>query len=154
MVTETPERARLGMPAPVDVPAGGVVSITRPVERYGAPRAWSRPLLVALVALLALAGGGWLVWAALHHAQQPVTGRLRTFEVVDAGTVAATIDVQREPGRAAVCLLEAQAADHLVVGEREVRIAAGPRAQVTRTYRITTERRATNAVLDGCRLPG
>lgn len=124
---------------------------TRPADRYGAPRRWPRWLAVAVTAVVATAGGGWLVWAALYHSQPQVSARLRTFEVLGDGVVAATIDVHREPGLAATCLLEAQAADHFVVGERRVRIAAGPAESLTRTYRIRTERPATNAVLDGCR---
>jgi Domain of unknown function (DUF4307) len=126
------------------------VTTTRPVERYGAPRPWARPLAIGVAVLLALAGGGWLLWAGLYHSQPDVAGRLRAFRVLDERTVSATIDVEREPGVAATCLLEAQAADHFVVGERQVNIPAGPREALTLTYRIQTERPATNAVLDGC----
>ena len=65
--------------------------------------------------------------------------------------VADGVDVHRDPGVAVVCVLEAQAADHFVVGERQVRVPAGPQQTLTRTYRIETERPATNAVLDSCR---
>lgn len=122
----------------------------RPVQRYGAPRPWGRPLAIALTAVLAVVGLGWLVWAGLYHAQPAVSERLRTFTVLGPGLVSATIDVERAPGTAVVCLLEAQASDHFVVGERQVRIPAGPEQAVSRTYRIETERPATNAVLDGC----
>ncbi len=126
------------------------MSTTRPVERYGAPRPWARPLAIGVTVLLALAGVGWLLWAGLYHSQPDVSARLRAFSVLDDRTVSATIDVEREPGLAATCLLEAQAADHFVVGERQVNIPAGPREALTLTYRIQTERPATNAVLDGC----
>jgi hypothetical protein len=122
----------------------------RPVDRYGAPRPWARPLAVGVTLLLALVGGGWLLWAALYHATPPVSAQMRAYDVLGDGAVAATIDVEREPGVAVVCLLEAQAADHFVVGERQVRIPAGPQQALTRTYRIETERPATNAVLDVC----
>jgi hypothetical protein len=122
----------------------------RPVERYGAPRPWVRPLLVGVTVLLAAAGAAWVLWAGLYHAQPDVAARLRGFEVLSDRTVSATIDVERSPGTAAVCLLEAQASDHFVVGERQVRIPAGPEDTLSRTYRIRTERQATNAVLDGC----
>ncbi|MGH3366600.1 MAG: DUF4307 domain-containing protein [Nocardioidaceae bacterium] len=126
------------------------MTATRPVARYGAPHPWARPLGVAVAVLLALVGGGWLLWAALYHAQPEVAGRLRTYRLLDGGTVSATIDVQREPGVGAVCVLVAQAADHFVVGERRVRIPPGPRAELSLTYRIATERPATNAVLERC----
>ena len=134
--------------SPATGDAGG--PFQRPVQRYGAPRPWSRPLAVACTVTLAVLGLGWLVWAGLYHAQPAVSERLRTFDVLGPGVVSATIDVEREPGVAVACLLEAQAADHFVVGERQVRIPAGPEQTVTRTYRIETERPATNAVLDGC----
>lgn len=126
----------------------------RPVERYGAPRPWTRLVAVAVAAVLALAGGGWLLWAALYHSRPSVAAQLRGFEVVGPGVVAATIDVEREPGVGAACLLEAQAADHFVVGERNVRIPPGPESSLRVTYRIETERPATNAVLQGCRPTG
>jgi hypothetical protein len=134
---------------PGDRPGGRPVG--RPVERYGAPRPWARPLTVAVAALLAMAGLAWLLWAALYHATPPVSAQLRAFHVQGDGAVTATIDVRREPGVAVVCLLEAQAADHLIVGERQVRLPSGPQQTLTRTYRIETERPATNAVLDSCR---
>lgn len=126
------------------------MSTTRTVERYGAPRPWARPLAIGVTVLLALAGAGWLLWAGLYHSQPDVSARLRAFSVLDDRTVSATIDVEREPGLATTCLLEAQAADHFVVGERQVNIPAGPQEALTLTYRIQTERPATNAVLDGC----
>lgn len=126
------------------------MSTTRPVERYGAPRPWARPLAIGFTVLLALAGISWLLWAGLYHSQPAVSAQLRAFSVLDERTVSATIDVEREAGVAATCLLEAQAADHFVVGERQVDIPAGPQEALTLTYRIQTERPATNAVLDGC----
>jgi hypothetical protein len=123
----------------------------RPVDRYGAPRPWARPLTAVVAAVLALAGGAWLVWAALYHANPPVSAQLRVFHVQSDRAVTATIDLRREPGVTVVCVLEAQAADHFVVGERQVRVPPGPQQALTRTYRIETERPATNAVLDSCR---
>jgi hypothetical protein len=143
MVTETRAIARLDA-------AGGPVTVTRPAARYGAPRPWARPLAVAVAVLLALVGCGWVLWAGLHHAQPPpVAAHLRTYAVADAG-VSATITVRREAGVGATCLLLAQADDHLLVGERRVRIPPGPQETLTLTYRIRTERPATNAVLGGC----
>jgi hypothetical protein len=154
MVTETASSARLdrprGWPANTAVWSPVVATTRRPVERYGAPRPWARPLTVAVAALLALVGGGWLLWAGLYHATPSVSGQLRTYQVSSDRAVSATIDVRREPGIAAVCLLLAQASDHSVVGEREVRIPPGRDEALTLTYRIETERAATNAVLDGC----
>jgi hypothetical protein len=145
MVTETRVIARL------DRRRSPTVTVTRPAARYGAPRPWARPLAVGVAVLLAVVGGGWVLWAGLHHAQQPpVAGQLVTYSVYGDAGVSATIGVHRKPGVGAVCLLLAQADDHLVVGERQVRIPPGPQETLTRTYRIRTERPATNAVLDRC----
>jgi len=134
-------------------PAGpsGAQPVRRPVERYGAPRPWARPLTIVVAALLAVVGLVWLLWAGLYHATPPVSAQLRSFHVQSDDAVTASIDLRREPGMAVVCVLEAQAADHFVVGERQVRVPAGPQQALTRTYRIETERPATNAVLDSCR---
>ena len=145
MVTDTP-RLRDSNQRPGVLP----VTAVRPVERYGAPRPWMRPAVLVGSALLGLLFLAWLVWAGLHHAQPAVAERLRAYRVLDDSTVSATIDIERRPGVGVVCLLEAQAADHFVVGERRVHIPPGPEPALTRTYRITTERPATNAVLDSC----
>jgi hypothetical protein len=144
MVTETCAIARLD-------DAGAPVTVTRPAARYGAPRPWARPLAVTVAVVFALVGCGWVLWAGLHHAQPPaVVAQLRAYTVTGDASVSATISVQREAGLGARCLLLAQADDHLVVGERRVRIPPGPRETLTLTYRIRTERPATNAVLQGC----
>jgi Domain of unknown function (DUF4307) len=123
----------------------------RPESRYGAPRRWTLPAVVAGVALLIAAGIGWLLWAALYHANPAVSSQLRGFEVTGNNEVRVTIAIQRDPERAVRCLIQAQASDHAVVGEREVTIPSGGEPRPERTYRITTERRATNGILDGCR---
>jgi hypothetical protein len=153
-VTQEPLAVTFSSPGSSQGSSPGSSPGDRPVERYGAPRPWARPVTIAVVALLVLVGGGWLAWAALFHAQPDVSARLRAFEVLGDRVVSATIDVEREPGLAAVCLLEAQASDHFVVGERRIRIPPGPEEALTLTYRIETERPATNAVLDGCTASG
>lgn len=120
-----------------------------PATRYGTGRTWSRP--VAVAGLLAVAAGGWLTWAALHHADPTVASRLEGFAVTSSSEVRVTITVERDPDTAVACLLKAQAGDHAVVGEREVVVPAGPDTSFTRTYVVTTEREATAGVLDGCR---
>jgi hypothetical protein len=85
----------------------GALSTTRPADRYGAPRPWARLLGIVVAAVLAVAGIAWLTWAGLYHSQPSVSARLRAFTVLDGQTVSATIDVEREPGQAATCLLEA-----------------------------------------------
>jgi Domain of unknown function (DUF4307) len=106
---------------------------------------------VAGVGLLIVAGVGWLLWAAFYHANPAVSSQLRGFQVVGDSEVRVSIAIDRDPDQTVRCLLQAQASDHAVVGEREVTIPSGGDARLERTYLITTERRATNGVLDGCR---
>ncbi|MGH3385821.1 MAG: DUF4307 domain-containing protein [Nocardioidaceae bacterium] len=123
----------------------------KPSDRYGAPRPWTRPLTVTVIVALAVVGGGWLLWAALHHAKPDAVARLDSYEVVaDQNEVRVTIRIERQSDVEVTCLLKAQAADHAIVGEREVTVAAGGDEVVVETYLIETERDATTGVLSGC----
>jgi hypothetical protein len=134
----------------------GPVTASAPdlAERYGTPSRARRPLLVALVTLLAVVGLGWLVWTAVEHSRPQVTSQLVRYDV--AGEHAATAGftvVRRDPGVRATCLLRAFAADHSIVGELNVPVSSGPLTQrVDRTVR--TERRADSVDLIGCSASG
>ncbi|HET7327901.1 MAG TPA: DUF4307 domain-containing protein [Nocardioidaceae bacterium] len=122
-----------------------------PADRYGSRRRWTRPATVAGVAVLAVVAAGWVVWAALYHADPEVASRVQAFEVTSSREVKVTIAIERDPGTTVFCLIKAQAGDHSVVGEREVVVPGGSKTSLTRTYVVTTEREATAGVLDGCR---
>jgi hypothetical protein len=123
-------------------------------ERYGTPSRVRRPLLVAVVALLAVAGLGWLLWAVLFHGRPQVTSEMVGFDVSGQHqTVARFRVVRREADVEASCLLRAYADDHSVVGERTVPVTSGPLAS-THSVAVRTERRATTVDLVGCTAPG
>lgn len=122
-----------------------------PAERYGTRRTWTRPAVMLLAAVLAVAGGGWLAWAGLHHATPAVEARVEGFEVTSPGEVRVTLFIERDADTAVGCLIMAQARDHAVVGEREVVVPAGTQTAFTRTFVVRTEREATTGVLDHCR---
>ena len=116
--------------------------------RYATPAPWRRGLVAAVAGALVLAFAGWLTWATLYHAEPEAQSQLVSFEVVDAETVAARLDVELAEGVTALCRLRAYAEDHAVVGELafEPDPAAGPRYDVE----IRTERLATTVDPLGC----
>ncbi|MDQ3422587.1 MAG: DUF4307 domain-containing protein [Actinomycetota bacterium] len=126
------------------------MSTARPVERYGAPRPWVRRATIVGVVVLAVIGAAWLLWAAAHHSRPDVTARVTSFDVVDERRVTATIELDRPPGVAATCLLQAQAPDHGIVGELQATMPASSEQPLNVTYQIPTERLATAVVVDGC----
>jgi hypothetical protein len=127
-----------------------VVQSPELVDRYGAPSRARRPLVLAVIAVLATAGAAWLVWVLAFHGTPQVASELVGYDVrgEHSTTVSFTV-VRRSRDVRASCLVRALAADHAVVGERAVPVASGPATRrVTTTLR--TERRATSADVVGC----
>jgi hypothetical protein len=119
-------------------------------ERYGAPRRWSRLVIVVVVALLATAGVTWVIWAGLEQSNPAVSAQVRTFEVQNAHTTDLTLVIDRSEGDAVQCSVYAQSEDHTVVGERTIDVPAGDPGTTTVPVTIKTESRAVNGVLDSC----
>ena len=120
-------------------------------QRYGAPRSGNRPWAVALVVVLALAGAGWVVWAAVFHGTPRAHSRLVSFETPGEHAATATLTIVREDRDVrASCLLRASAQDHSVVGELNFTVGAAEPATATVTKQIRTEREATAVELVGC----
>lgn len=119
-------------------------------ERYGAPKRARRMMLLVLVGVLVVAGLGWVGWAAWFHSNQPIRGRIVSFESVSPHEVRARLDVDvAAPDTAGTCLLRATAADHSIVGERNVRVEEidpGTDPWIS----IRTEREATTVELVRC----
>ena len=123
-------------------------------ERYGTRSRARRPLFVAGVALLAVAGLGWLLWVVLFHGRPQVTSEMVGYEVAGQHrTVAHFTVVRRAADVEASCLLRAFADDHSVVGELTVPVTSGPLA-ATHSVAVRTERRATTVDVVGCTAPG
>jgi hypothetical protein len=119
-------------------------------ERYGAPRRWSRLIIVVIVALLVTAGVAWVIWAGLDQSNPAVSAQVRTFEVQNAHQTDVTLVIDRSDGDAVRCSVYAQSEDHAVVGERTIEVPAGDPGTTTVPVTIETERRAVNGVLDSC----
>ena len=129
------------------------MSTTAPdlADRYGARSRRSRPALLALVTVLVVAGGAWLVWA-VHGGGPPAVGsQLIGFTVRGEHAVSATITVVRRDANApATCGVRALADDHAVVGETSV-VVRGRAATQQVHATVRTERRATSVELVDCR---
>jgi hypothetical protein len=119
-------------------------------DRYGAPSRARRPLVLAVIALLAAAGAAWLVWVLAFHGSPQVTSELVGYDVRgEHSTRVSFTVVRRDADVRASCLVRALAADHAVVGEMTVPVTSGPATRrVTATLR--TERRATGVDVVGC----
>ncbi len=116
--------------------------------RYGrrTPRRWIWPV-VAIVGISASVV--WAAWVAFQP--RPVNGVLWAYDVLDDHRVRVTLDLHRPEPLAVTCTVYAQAQDHSIVGERAVDVPAGRDEDSRVTTVITTERRAVNGVLRGCR---
>jgi hypothetical protein len=126
---------------------GGVT--TDLAERYGSGSPVRRRTTLAAAVVVALVFGGWLGWTTLFHATPAVSSEIGGWEVVDDGTVEATVSVSLEEGVDASCVVRAYAEDHSTVGELAFEPVDG-RNQVT----LRTERRATSVTVLGCTAPG
>ena len=119
------------------------------VSRYGDPRR-GRQLALVLGGVVAATFLGWLAWAIWFHATPEVTSTLTTYDVVDAHTATAVLEVSVEgDAEEATCRVQALAADHSVVGVLDFEPVDG-RNEVT----ITTERKATTVERVGCTAKG
>jgi hypothetical protein len=120
------------------------------VERYGAPSRARRPLVVAAVVALAVAGLAWLLWVVAFHARPQVTSQMVGFDIDGQhAAVARYTVVRRDASVPASCLLRAYAHDHSVVGELTVAVDSRAKA-VNMSSTVRTERRATAIELVGC----
>jgi Domain of unknown function (DUF4307) len=119
-------------------------------DRYAAPPRWRRRATIVAVAVVALAGLGWVAWAAYDEATPKVESQLVTFHVGGEHEVSARIDVRVASGATgASCTVEALASDHSIVGEVHFSPTDG-----TNNVTVRTERAATSVELAGCTADG
>lgn len=118
-------------------------------DRYGvrSQRAW---LPYALSFLLI--GGGWLMWAALHHAEPAISYSLIAFDNSDPrNTEIRFVLTRRDPSAPATCILAARDLDKVIVGEIVDHIPASKGA-IERTVVIPSRADAVNAGITTCYL--
>jgi hypothetical protein len=128
------------VPAPTDL-----------ADRYGAPSAGRRRVVLGVVVVVVAAFLGWLGWVIWSQSTPEVTSDLVGFHVVDEHTAIASVQVMlADPDVVASCTLRATAEDHTVVGELSFTPEASGRTDQT----VRTEREATSVELVGCTAPG
>ncbi len=115
-------------------------------ERYAAPPAWRRPVTIAAVVVVAAVALAWLLWAAYRQATPEVESQLIGWQVVDAHSTTARVDVHLAHGtRHPTCTVQALASDHTIVGELTFTPTSG-----SNLVTVRTERRATSVDVPGC----
>ena len=122
-------------------------------DRYGAPSASRRRLLIAATVLLALVFLGWVAWTVAGHTRTQVTSEIEGFSIIDDSTASAVVIVSlHDEDVVASCRLRAFAEDHSTVGELAFR--PDPSAGRRQVVEIRTERRATSVESLGCTADG
>lgn len=119
-------------------------------DRYGDAPA-GRSGWVLGVGMLGAAFVAWVVWAALAHSSPGYGATMHSYDVVSAHEVRVQLDAHRSTDRLLVCTVTAQAKDHSVVGETQVRVPLGPEGDVHVSASVKTDRQATTAVVSACR---
>lgn len=118
-------------------------------DRYGIrpQRAW---LPYALS--FAIIGGGWLVWAGLHHAEPEISYTLVAFNNEDPRNIEIRYNVtRRNPSDLATCIIAARDIDKVIVGQITDNIPATSGA-VERTIRVPSRADAVNVGVVTCYL--
>jgi hypothetical protein len=119
-------------------------------ERYAGPPVWRRPVTIAAVVVVAAAALVWLAWAAFVEATPKVSSQLIGWQVVDAHSATARVDVSISGGTThPTCTVQAFASDHTIVGQLRFTPNDGTN-QVT----VRTSRGATSVDVPGCTADG
>jgi hypothetical protein len=104
------------------------------------------------IALLAVVGLAWVVWAGLGAAQREVRWSEVGYDVVDDTTVEVTFTVVKDPSATAACRLEALNGRYAQVGLTTVEVGPAEQRAVSRTATVRTQERAVTGLVDSCTL--
>ncbi|WP_168207608.1 DUF4307 domain-containing protein [Microlunatus elymi] len=108
-------------------------------------------LIVVAVAVVAIGGIGWLVWAALAHAEPAVSGEVHVWKIESDQKVSYTLTVQRrDPSVPVACRVIAQAKNFETVGEKTVSLGASTAKLVDVQDTMRTLREATSVSSSRC----
>jgi len=125
------------------------------MERYGISKArfsrfsrFPKWLLTAL--LVAVIGGGWLLWTANHYTYPEIRSTLISFREVDAKSIEIRYSVEiKNPNSQVICRLAARDFGLNIVGQIDDQIPLGTKS-ATRIVRIPTRLAAVNAQIESC----
>lgn len=128
--------------------------IERPVARYGRqslPSRNRRWILVALAALVVVAGVIVAVAAWHKFVNNDVKGELNAYELVGDDSVAVTIGVTRpDPSRPVVCIVRARSVDGSETGRREILVAPSTQQTVQITAVVKASKPPVVGDIYGC----
>jgi hypothetical protein len=118
-------------------------------ERYGISKArFPKWLLTAL--LVAVIGGGWLLWTANHYTYPDIRSTLISFREVDAKKIEIRYSVEiKNPKSQVICRLAARDFGLNIVGQIDDQIPLGTKS-ATRIVLIPTRLAAVNAQIETC----
>ncbi|MSO29151.1 MAG: DUF4307 domain-containing protein [Candidatus Planktophila sp.] len=117
-------------------------------DRYGVrpQKRWVTPAIV-----FALVGGGWLIWAGLHHANPAIRYELISFNITAEREISIRYTVVRtDPMQVVICTLTASDQDKNVVGQIDDKIEAGT-SQIEQITAIPTRTAPVTAAIARCR---
>jgi hypothetical protein len=118
-------------------------------DRYGVrpARAW-----VKFAVIFGILGGGWLLWAGLHHSNPEIRTELISFTTLDSRKPEIRYSLQRASGSdVVVCTLTARDFEKNIVGQIDDTIPAGD-TYLERIITIPTRADAVNAGIERCRV--
>ena len=116
-------------------------------DRYGVKpaRVW-----IKYAAFFTIVGGGWLIWAGLHHSNPEIRTQLISFITEDPRNPEIRYSLQRKSGSdVVICTLTARDFEKNVVGQIEETIPAGD-TYLELTTTIPTRADAVNAGIERC----
>jgi len=102
------------------------------------------------LALLAVIGLAWVVWAGLGQADRDVRWTDLGYDVIDDSRVSVTYDVGKDPSATAVCSLQALDVRKSAVGIAQVTIGPAERRVTRHTDEVRTSALAVTGLVRDC----
>lgn len=119
-------------------------------ERYG-PAHQRSVLLTALIASVAIAFLGWVIWAAAEQAATDVRWRTIGYSAVSDTSITVEFDVFKPAASTATCVIRALDDTSTEVGRAEVPISSA-QSDVNVVYALPVTALPTTAEVEACQL--